>query len=124
MVRIPLRAALSPAVPGHLSVLDHRDSIHQHILHALGQLVRIVESRNIMHRLRIEHHHIGPHSLLQHAAIGKPHALSRQRRKLADRVFQRQLCFFAHIFAQNARKRPVRAGMRVLLAQQAIRRRA
>ena len=63
----------------HFSVLDHGNSVDEHVLHAFRQPVRIVESCHITRRLRIEHNHVRPHTLLQHATIREPHALGGQR---------------------------------------------
>jgi len=41
-------------------------------------------------RRRIEDHDVGPHTTLEHAAIGKAHALCGQRREFTDRIFERE----------------------------------
>ena len=70
-----------------------------------------------MNRCRIEDHNVGPHAVLENAAIGEAHPLRGQSRKLANGIFERQRLFFADIFAENAGKGSVRPRMRMRLAE-------
>ena len=78
------------------------------------------ERRAVPHLSRVEHHDVRPHPHLEHAAVAEAHALRRQRGELPDRVLQRQPPLLAHVLPQDARKRPVGARVRVLLAEQAV----
>src|SRR5205085_7466230 len=57
---------------GHLAPLNYRHAVDQHILHPLRQLIGAFKGGSVMDRCRIEDHDIGPHPLLQYAAIGQP----------------------------------------------------
>ena len=64
-------------------------AVHQHPTHADGQFVRRAKGRAVRDGRRIEHHDVRPQAALQHAAIGEPHALRRQRGELADGLLER-----------------------------------
>src|SRR5579872_5309871 len=80
-----------------LPAVNHRHSIHQHVLHPHGELIRLFERGPIRNFRWIEHHDIRPHALFEHASIRQSHSLSRQRAEFANRLLQPQLLFLAHI---------------------------
>src|SRR5581483_3187685 len=107
-----------------LAPLDHRHALHQQILYADRQLIRLLECRDVMNLLGIEDRDVGPETLLENAAISEAQSLRGQRSELADRVLQCQSMLLAHVLAQYPWKRAVGARVRVLLAENARWRRA
>src|SRR5690349_13426857 len=71
----------------HLPRFDDRHTIHQHAVHSLGELIRIIECGAIVDGRRIKDHRVGPHASLEYPAIGQTHALRRERGELADGIF-------------------------------------
>ena len=77
-----------------------------------------------MKRVGIENHDIGPHAGFDHAPVGQPQARGGQRAEFPDGVRQRKCAVFADVLAQDVRKCPISARVRMLLAEQAVGRRA
>src|SRR5262249_22666771 len=65
-----------------------------------------------------------PQAGFKDTAVAEAHALCRQCREFADGIFQAQFLLFTDILAQDARESPIGAGMRMFLAEQAVRGRA
>src|SRR5712664_4686105 len=100
-----------------LALLEHDFSIHQHVLDAEGGLMRLLKGRAVDHRRWIEDRDIGVHARTHEAAVDEADALRRERRHLPHRELERHELLVAHVAAQDAGKRAVRAGVRALLAE-------
>ena len=109
-----------PGSAGHFAFFDHRHAVHQDIIHALGELVGLLEGGYVLDGGGVEDDDVGAHALLEHAAIGEAHALRRQRGEFADGIFERERVIFADIFSKNAGEGAVGAGVGVFLGQQAF----
>ena len=55
------------------------DAVDQHVVHPDRELIRVLEGRLVRDLFRIEDDDVGPHARFEHAAIGQPHPLRRQR---------------------------------------------
>ena len=105
---------------GHLPFRDHRNTVHQDVIHSLRKLVGLLISGEIMDDRWIKDDHICPHPPLDNAAISQPHLLSRHGGELADGVFKAKRVFLAHVLAQDAGKCSIGAWMGMLLAERTI----
>src|SRR5579883_2218612 len=99
--------------PGHLALINHRNAVHQHVSHALRELIWIVERGQIENGRRVEDDDVSAHSRTQQAPAFQPKALRGERRELANSILERQFVLFAHVLAQNPRKRSIRSRMRM-----------
>src|SRR3954465_8625324 len=69
-----LQFAWSPQRPsrfraGVLTVFQDLRAVHEYVLHAECELVRLHETRTVANRRRIEYDHVGEHSFLQEPAM-------------------------------------------------------
>src|SRR6185295_6899716 len=87
-----------------LAVLQHLSAVYEDVLHSNRVLMRVLESRAVGYRRRIEHHNIGKHSLLEKPSMIEPEIIRRQAAQPSNRFLERDHFFFAHILAQQARK--------------------
>src|SRR4051794_3206537 len=74
--------------------------------------MRLLECRRIAHPRRIEYHEVRLQSRSDHAAVREPKALSRKRRHLAHRIFQRDGLALAHIAGEDSYESTIAARMR------------
>src|SRR5262245_34253354 len=85
-------AATEGAAREHAGVppaVDHPLAVDNHVVDADGELLRLGPGRRRLHRLRVEHDHVGLEAVAQEAAIRYAQALRRERGHLADGVGQR-----------------------------------
>src|SRR5262245_20052611 len=80
-----------------LAVRDHRDTVHQHVLHSHGQLIGFFEGCGITNAVGIEHHDVRPHATLQYTAVGQTKFLGRQRAEFPDGFLEGQLVLLPHV---------------------------
>lgn len=109
---------------GHFALVDDGNAVDQHIVHALGELIGIVEGCEVANGRGIEDRDVSPHAYPEQATAFEAQALGRQCGEFANGVFQRELMLFANVFAEDAWERSVRAGMRVLSTENSFRRNA
>src|SRR5688572_14388877 len=98
---------------GVLAILEHLRSVHEHVLHSDGILVRLFEGRLVGDRFRIEDDNVSEHSFLKQPALIETKVLSRQAGHLPDCLFQRDHLFFTDILSQDAREISVGAWVAV-----------
>src|SRR5262249_29779427 len=95
------------------SVLQHLDTIDQHISNAGSVLVRFGKGRMVLDAGGIEDYDVGKVSRLERAATVDFEILRRQAREPSHSLFQRQQFLIAHITAQEPRKIAKSAWMRI-----------
>ena len=100
-----------------LAVLQDDLPVDEHVLHADGVLMRLLERRAIRDRRRIEDRDVGEIAFLQQAAAIEAEVLGGQARQPAHRVRERDHLFLAHVLAEQPREVAVGARMRVRLAR-------
>src|SRR5690348_366767 len=106
----------------HFAVGYDGDAVDEDEVHADGELIRIVERGEIADPRGIEDDDVGPHAEFERAAIREAHALRGKRGKFANRFGQSEQMLFLDVQTDDARKRAVRARMRVLMAENSRRR--
>ena len=102
---------------GHLAIGDHRNPVHDDVVHALGELVGLFEGRGGDDLGGIEHDDVRVHAGLDHAALGQSHPLRGQRGELADCIGQCQCVLLFDVLLDDLRKRAVGARVGVRLAE-------
>ena len=95
-----------------LPVGDDRNPIHEELVHAGRQLVRLFIRSVVADGLRVENDDIGEESFLEQAAVLDVEPCRDRRRHFAYGLFECGRPLLAHVPAKNACERPVRAGMR------------
>src|SRR5436305_9910088 len=82
-----------------LTVFEDLSSVDENIFHSGGILGRVFESGVIGDCCRIEHHHVGEHSLFQEAAMIQAAFGRRQGTQSADRLRTGHQLFMLYIIA-------------------------
>ena len=104
-------------------MFDHRDTVHEHVLHAFRKLIRILKRGQVTEACGIEYDDVSPHSLFQDAAIDQAHTLRGECAEFTDGIFESQQLIFTGVFAQDAREGSIGARVRMLPSQNPIGRR-
>src|SRR3990172_7221129 len=68
--------------PGVPAGVDDDLPVHDHVVDADGELLRLPPRRRGLHRLRVEHDDVGLEAVAQEPAVGEPDPLRRARRHL------------------------------------------
>src|SRR5947208_9742518 len=89
-----------------LAVAQNLQSVHKHIAHTGRVLVRLLECRVVLDRVRVEDDDVGEISRHQSAAIAQLAIIGGHRSQSPDRFLHRYDLLVAHIFAEQARKVP------------------
>ena len=95
------------------SVLDDLHAVHENVFHAGRILMGFFKRGVVCDRRRIEYDHIGEHSLLEKSAMIETEVGCGQAAQPMNRIGHRKNLFVAGIFAERARKVPIRARMRI-----------
>src|SRR5215469_3953994 len=89
---------------GHSAFCDDGNSVHEHVVHSLRELVRLLESSEVTNGCGIEDDDVGPHALFEDTAVNEAHALRGEGAELADRIFESKSMIFANVLSQDARE--------------------
>ena len=94
--------------------------IHNHVLDAVGVLVRVFKSRPVNHSAGIENRNIRFLASGNPAAIGDTQLFSIEQGHLIDSLFQAQDVLFPHVLAQDAWECPIPTRVRSAATQDSI----
>src|SRR5690348_3282254 len=119
---VPSLPAQRPScrLAGQFSIREFQLSIHENVIHALGNLIRILVRRFINNRLRIENRNVREKSLLEQPAPNQMLAFRWQRSDFANRLLQRYQMQIARVVPDEPRHRPPRPRMIVRLEKRPV----
>src|SRR5690348_11271207 len=114
---VPSLPAQRPArgLAGQLPIREFQLPVHKNVIHALGNLIRILVRRFINDRLRIKNRDVREKSLFQQPASDQMFALRRKRSDFANGLLQRYQMQIARIMSDEPRHRAPRPRMIVRL---------
>src|SRR6266852_7730485 len=101
----------SAGVAGNMAMLQRQNAVDEYVFDSRRSSIGIIKGGNVMYGLRVEDGDVRKIVGPEQAAVFQLHALRRQGGKFADGIFQRQHMFLAHVFAEDAWKGAIGAGM-------------
>ena len=101
----------SAGVPGDVAMLQRQNAVDEYVFDSRRSSIGIIKGGNVVYGLRVKDGDVCEVIRPEQAAVFQLHALRRQGGKFADGIFQRQHMFLAHVFAKDAWKGAISAGM-------------
>ena len=105
-----------------LAVAEDDHAVDDHVAHAHGVLVRLLEGRAVGDRARVEDDHVGEHAGPEEAALLELEVGRRQAAQPVDRLGEGQGLLLAHVLAEDTREVAVGARVRGRLRERRLRR--
>ena len=96
---------LAPQVPsrsraGVLAVVDDDGAVDEHVLDAPRVVVRIVDRRDLVETVVVEHDHVGRVARPQKSSVPEAEVGGRHARHLADRLLEAERAVLAHVMGE------------------------